>query len=168
MSREQTVEIELLEDDLDPILRAAGVARGQASQALGDLLADGLAHYLRDEAEWGALSGAGRSGEHDIRLMELKRRESRALTVSMRARTIASEIRMEALLTHVRGLQEQHAALRQRMNDLRRTVGQLRRDCDRLRASLSAAGAPPIAPPATTPGIGGRLHRLLKSCLGRR
>jgi hypothetical protein len=159
MGERPAVEIELLEDDAGTVLRAAG-AREPTADRLADLLSDGLAHYLRDEAEWDVLSRDGPPGVHGVRLGELKRRETEALTVSMRARTIASEIRMEALRVRVKRLQQQRAALGHQMNTLRSAASELRRHRGRLAALLEPADPGGRESPART-GLVERLGRFL-------
>ncbi|MDR7470290.1 MAG: hypothetical protein QN201_09145 [Armatimonadota bacterium] len=131
------IEVELLEEDWAAIRRALE-AQGRDPEAdLPWLLALGLERYGRDEAEWEA-SGEAKDAATP-RAQELRRRETAALLVSMRARTIAAEMRMHALSERVHALGDTLKENRQRMRELRQENASLQTLIDRLNASPSSS-----------------------------
>lgn len=114
---EWEIEVQLLEDDWAAIRRALEVQGRDPEADLPWLLALGLERYRRDEAEWEA-SGEAKDAATP-RAQELRRRETAALLVSMRARTIVAEMRMHALSEQVHALGKALKENRQRMRELR-------------------------------------------------
>ncbi len=148
---EREIEVGLLEDDWAAIRRAL---EGQGRDPEADLpwlLALGLERYRRDEAEWEASGDAKEAATP--RAQELRRRETVALVVSMRARTIAAEMRMHDLSERVHALGNALRENRQRMRELREENALLQARIDRLQPSQS----PPA--PASRPGLWERLTR---------
>jgi hypothetical protein len=106
MTAERVIEVEFLEDDLREI-RAMMADSGQPEHdGLPKLLMSGLESFQRDEASWADVQNRDDSGPFT---QELKRRETLALLISMRSRTIRTEMRMNELGTRVRDLESRHA-----------------------------------------------------------
>lgn len=113
------VETKLLAEDSTAI-RDALWAIGRDSKAdLGWLLEQGLDGFVLDEAEWNALE-ARSDDAAQARKQELKRRETQALLVSMRASTIAAETLMHDLGERVHELGAEMKAHQRKMWPLRR------------------------------------------------
>lgn len=166
MTPPRTVEVELLAYDARDIVHAAGGEGAGLPHRLGALLGEGLEQYIRDEAEWSTLAavvgGAGTAvgGPRAPRLQILRRREAEALVVSMRARTIASEVEVQRLSARVEALEEANAHFKARMLQLRAEVRRLQRRRDQLR-SLLERRAPEQAPPRPLAArLATRLRRL--------
>ncbi|MDR7484542.1 MAG: hypothetical protein QN187_04355 [Armatimonadota bacterium] len=140
MAVPEGIEVELLAEDWAMIRRALDAAGREPEDGLPWLVEQGLDRFLRDEAAWKALEG--RPGpEAEVERQELKRRETQALLVSMRARTIAAEKVVHELGETVRAL---GVALQQN----RRAMRALRDESASLMARLQgadgrAAGADP-------------------------
>ncbi|MDR7521214.1 MAG: hypothetical protein QN168_02000 [Armatimonadota bacterium] len=126
-----SIEVELLAEDWATIRRALDAAGREPDDGLPWLLEQGLDRFLRDEAAWKALEGHP-GQEAEVERQELKRRETQALLVSMRARTIAAEKIVHELGETVRAL---GAALQQN----RRTMRSLRDESTSLMTRLQEA-----------------------------
>jgi hypothetical protein len=151
---DEALEVQLLEDDLRRIQALAGP--GSDDLALAGLVARGLERFQCDEAAWRALAGRNdpaAPAERD----ELKRRETVAFLISMRARTIVSEMRMEALGRRAQVLERRHAERLRESAQMRRAIETLGRRIARLEAALR--GGPPA--PAHRPSLAARVARFL-------
>jgi cell division protein FtsB len=164
MAQTHTVEIEFLEDDARAVVHAAGGHGPDLPRRLAVLLAEGLAQYVRDEAEWEAqaAAGSGAGAGAQAPLLVLKRREAEALVVSMRARTIASERRLEALKARVCDLAREHAEYRGQMARLRAAAGRLRRQRARLRTALHGGAPASAAPSSLAAKLAARLGAMVR------
>jgi uncharacterized sporulation protein YeaH/YhbH (DUF444 family) len=135
---DEALEMQLLEDDLAAIRSLAGP--GPDDLALGDLLMRGLERFQADEAAWQALAAREDAASQSAQ-NELKRRETVALLISMRARTTVSEMRMDALGRWVSELERQHAERLAESTQLRHAIAALNRRIACLEAALGAAPA---------------------------
>jgi len=134
------IEVEFLQDDLREI-RAVMAESGQPEQdALSQLLRSGLESFQRDEVSWRDVQN--RDDAEPFK-RELKRRETLALLISMRSRTIRSEIRMNELGRLVRDLGRQHADKRQQSELLRRSISRLRTRIAGIEESLKKGASLP-------------------------
>ena len=154
------LEVQLLEDDLRAIRALAGP--GPDDVALGDVLMRGLECFQADETAWQALA-AGADAASQAGQNELKRRETVALLISMRARTTVSEMRMDALGRWVAELESRHAERFAESTRLRHAIELLNRRIARLEVALDAG--PAEAQEHRRPLWGARLARFLR---GRR
>jgi len=137
------VRVEFLEDDFREI------AALQAEQPVEALLGTVIDQYRQDEVLWGEVEHR-HDGEAEAARLELKRRETGALLVSMRSRTVRSEMEMQELRERVLVLQDRHLEQRQRADALRRSIDRLRRRIARLEALLRGAEHPgQLARPAS-------------------
>lgn len=132
------MRVEFLEDDLREIevLLPGGVPLDQGPEQLLRMTMD---QYRQDEALWRSLEHR-HDGEAEGVKVELKRRETDALLVSLRSRTIRSEMEMHELQERVLALQERHREQRQRAEVLRRSIASLRRRGARLEDMLRSPG----------------------------
>ncbi|MDR7536996.1 MAG: hypothetical protein QN183_11620 [Armatimonadota bacterium] len=135
------VDVTFLEDDLCEItaLLPAGLAE---QEGLERVLSEAMTLYRNDEVAWRRLQSQ-HDAEAEAARTELKRREAAALLVSMRARTVQSEVEMYELRERVRELQERHAGQRARAEVLQRSVVKLRRRVAQLEARLANASPRP-------------------------
>ncbi len=155
MIAERVIEVEFLQDDLRQI-RAVMADSGQPEQnALSRLLISGLESFQQDEASWRDLQDRDDPSSESAK-RELKRRETLALLISMRSRTVRSEIRMDELGGQVRDLETLHDNKRQQAQLLRRSISQLGRRMARI-DELLKEGAP--LPERRTPSLMARLIR---------
>lgn len=138
------VTVELLADDLREV-RALLPSHGDDPDALGRLLEEALRIYRSDEVRWASLERRHDAGGAEA--LELKRRETVALLVSMRAWTVCSEMVMDELQRRVRSLEDRHVGLRERADELQRSVARLRRRIAFLEDRLTDRAA--VAPPAS-------------------
>jgi hypothetical protein len=146
MTAEREIEVEFLEDDLREI-RAVMANSGQPEQdELSKLLTSGLESFQRDEASWRDVQNRDDSEPFKH---ELKRRETLALLISMRSRTIRTEMRMNELGIRVRDLESQHADKRQQSGLLRRSISRLRMRIAQIEESLKQGG--PLPEKRTSP-----------------
>jgi hypothetical protein len=136
-SVEWEIEVELLEDDWSTIRRALESHGRDPEADLPWLLELGLERYRRDEEEWEASGEA--KGAATPRAQELRRRETAALVVSMRARTIVAEMRMHELSERAHALGNALRENRQRMRSLREENALLQARIDRLNSSPSSS-----------------------------
>lgn len=151
-----TIDVELLSDDWAVIRRALEMAGREVDAGLPWLLEQGIDLFAQDEASWRALEGE--SGlDAQRRREELKRRETEALLVSLRARTIASEKLMHELSERVHALGAELRTNRGQMWPLRRETDALDAKLRSLREALTAPTPSPRRPQA----LGNRLARLL-------
>lgn len=166
MTPPRTVEVELLAYDARDVVRAAGGEGAELPHRLGALLGEGLEQYIRDEAEWSTLAaivgGAGGSvGESGARRLQiLRRREAEALVVSMRARTIASEVEVQRLSARVAALEEENAHFKARMLQLRAEIPRLQRRRDQLHSVLEGQAPERAHPCSLAARLAARLQRL--------
>jgi hypothetical protein len=123
MTAERVIEVEFLADDLREIRGVMSHSEQPEQDALSQLLTSGLESFQRDEASWRDVQNRDDSEPFK---QELKRRETLALLISMRSRTIRSEIRMNELGSRVRDLERLHADKRQQSELLRRSISRLR------------------------------------------
>lgn len=138
MPEERIVELELLQADLQEI-RSHMAARGQPEEAaLAELLMEGLDQFQRDEALWKELQGQ-QDAAAESTTQELKRRETLALLISMRSRTVRSEMEMHELGTHVQMLEASHSLKRDRAERLRQTIARLRRRIATLEEAMGTS-----------------------------
>jgi hypothetical protein len=157
MEGELRVEVDLLAEDAEAMRQALTAAGRHPEADLPWLLEYGLSQYASDEASWQHLEDEG-APDDDVRRRELKRRETEALLVSMRANTIAAEKVMHDLGETVRALGAQLHANRQEMWPMRQEAAALEA---RLR-ELTTAGN------GSAPGAGDRqgmrvwLRRMLR------
>lgn len=150
-----TIEVQVLEDDLRKIRALAGPPADDL--ALAALAVRGLERFRDDEAAWQARAGRDHPSAV-VEQNELKRRETVALLISMRARTTVSEVRMEALGRQVQELERRHAERLQESAQLRRAIDMLSRRIARLEAALG--GGPPA--PMRRPSFAVRVARFLR------
>lgn len=149
------IEVDLLSDDWALIRQALEAQGRDVDSGLPWLLEQGLEQFTRDEATWRSLEGRS-DPDVEARRQELKRRETQALLVSMRARTIASERLMHELSEKVRALGAALRSHRGEMWPLRREVNTL----DAKLRSLHEALHAPLPTPGHRWTLGGRLARL--------
>lgn len=140
MFGERTVQVEFLEDDLREI-RALLPEGVPLDQSVEELLRVTMAQYREDEARWRSLEHR-HDGEAESAKLELKRRETDGLLVSMRSRTVRSEMAMHELRERVLALQERHLEQRQRGEVLRQSIAALRRRTAQLEGVLRGAARP--------------------------
>jgi hypothetical protein len=133
------IEVQVLEDDLREIRALAGP--GPEERTLAALVVRGLERFQVDEATWQTLQGRDNPAALEAQ-SELKRRETIALLISMRARTIASELRMNVLGRRVQELERRHAERLGASTQLRRDIESLERRIARLEAALRGGEAP--------------------------
>lgn len=145
MSGQRTVSAEFLADDLREIrdLLPPGI---DEEEGLAGLLHDALVVYRNDEATWQRVEHKHDAPAEAARL-EMKRRETAALLVSMRSRTIRSEMEMYELRDRVRSLQERHAEQRAGAEIRRRSIARLRRRIARVEEQLSGRSTPSVTAP---------------------
>jgi len=139
------VEVELLAEDWAAIGRALASAGRHAYDDVPWLLEVGLDRFAGDEAEWDRLV-AEHVPDTDPRRQELKRRETEALAVSMRPRTISAEMQVHALSQRVNTLADELEAHKRAMRALREENAGLE---ERLRGPLASedGAAGPVARP---------------------
>jgi septal ring factor EnvC (AmiA/AmiB activator) len=156
MTDQRTIVTELLAADLREVEDLLPPGADDTDRT-AQLLARTIEAFRRDETTWDAVAHR-HDPETDAIKTELKRRETTALLVSMRARTIRSEIAMHALGERVRALQARHAEQRARAEALQASLRRLRR---RIAAVESALAAPrgPVATPVPSASLLGRLWR---------
>jgi hypothetical protein len=118
------VEVELLSDDWALIRQVLEAQGRDVDSGLPWLLEQGLEQFTRDEATWRSLEGRS-DPDAEARRQELKRRETQALLVSMRARTVASEKLMHELSEKVHRLGTELRTNRGKMWPLRRETDAL-------------------------------------------
>jgi hypothetical protein len=123
MEGELRVEVDLLAEDAEA-MRQALTHAGRHPEDLAWLLEYGLTRYASDEAAWQHLEDEG-APDDDVRRRELKRRETQALLVSMKANTVAAERAMHDLGETVRALGAQLHANRQEMWPMREEAAAL-------------------------------------------
>ncbi|HXF81798.1 MAG TPA: hypothetical protein VNN19_03480 [bacterium] len=156
MSDHRLIATELLADDLrdvGPLLPAGADDEDRTAQ----LLARAIEAFRRDETAWEAVAHRC-DPEAEAMKTELKRRETMALLVSMRARTIRSEMEMHALGERVRELQAQHAAQRARAEARQASLRRLRRRIAAVESALAGPGGP-VEAPVRSASFLGRLWR---------
>ena len=135
MPDERIIEVEFLQDDLQEI-RAHMTAGGQPEEVTPPrLLIDGLDQFQRDETLWKDLQDRQDSAAESIK-QELKRRETLALLISMRSRTIRSEMEMHELGSQVQMLEASHADKRARGERLRQSIARIRHRIAMLEAKV--------------------------------
>jgi hypothetical protein len=135
----RAVSAEFLADDLREIRRL--LAQGTVEpEGPARLLHDVIATYRRDEAAWQEVEHQ-HDAASEATQVELKRRETGALLVSMRARTIRSEIEMHELRERVRALQERHTEQRERARTLQEGAARLRRRIGQVQEALARGAA---------------------------
>lgn len=139
MSGLRCIETELLAEDLRAIKDF--LPSGMDEDAgLAHLSAEAMELHRQDEATWLRVQHQ-HNEPAEAAQFEMKRRETVALVVSMRSRTIRSEIEMHKLREHVHGLQERHAEQRARAEELQRSVSRLRRRIAQVEDRLSGRSA---------------------------
>ncbi|MDR7417645.1 MAG: hypothetical protein QN178_01890 [Armatimonadota bacterium] len=156
MSHIGAVEVEVLTEDADAMRRALAAAGRDPRANVPWLLARGLEQYVADEAAWQALEGQ-EGPEVEVKRQELKRRETEALLVSMRAETIAAERVMHDLGMKVHALGAQLYANRREMWPLRDEAASLEARLKRLTEPATGSASPS----ATGQGVLAWLRRLL-------
>lgn len=148
MSGERVIEVEFLADDLREI-RALMADLGDKEHGPEEVLHRSIAQFRRDEASWQELEH-----RHDLTAeaakTELKRRETSALLVSMRSRTIRSEMQMHELHERVLVLQGQHLEQRQLARALRQSITHVRRRIAKVEDLLGHSADMPAAPESST------------------
>ncbi|MDQ7844128.1 MAG: hypothetical protein QN141_00010 [Armatimonadota bacterium] len=136
MAGARRIDVQFLADDLREI--AALLPEGMSQEGLARLLGQALTLFRRDEAAWQHLES--RDGPRaEAERTELKRRETTALLVSMRSRTILSEMEMYELRERVRELGRRHAEQRAEADRLRQSIARLHRRIAQVEALLAAA-----------------------------
>ncbi len=140
MEAKRVIGVEFLQEDLREIRVIMADFEQPERDALPRLLTIGFDNFQRDEASWRNLQDRDDPAAESAK-QELKRRETLALLISMRSRTIRSEIRMNELGGRVRDLESLHADKRQRATLLHRSISQLRMRIARIEESLRQ-GAP--------------------------
>ena len=125
LSGQRWIEAEFLADDLREIrfLLPSDVSEGEG---LVRLLHEAIVTYRNDEAVWQDVEHQHDAASQAMQA-EMKRRETSALLVSMRSRTIQSEMEMYELRERVRALQERHTEQRAKANVLQRSIAGFRR-----------------------------------------
>jgi hypothetical protein len=151
-----TVEVDLLAEDAAAIRRALVGASRDLQADLSSLLEQGLTQYAADESAWHDLEDQV-GPEAEAKRQDLKRRETQALLVSMRAHTIAAEKVMRALGETVHTLGAQ-------LHANRREMWPMRQEATSLEARLKELTAPNdgSAPPSKN---GGRVLAWLRRWL---
>jgi len=129
------IDVQFLADDLQEI-RALLPAEMPEEEGLIRLLCTGMALYRSDESAWRHWESR-QGAEAEAARTELKRRETTALLVSMRSRTILSEMEMAALREQVRELERRHADQRAEADLLQRSIARLRRRIVQVEAQLT-------------------------------
>ena len=140
------IEVEFLEDDLREISAMMPDSGKPEQGALSKLVMSGLVNFQQDVASWRDVQN--RDDSEPFR-QELKRRETLALLISMRSRTIRSEIRMNELGSRVRDLESRHADKRQQSELVRRSISRLRTRIAQIEESLKQGG--PLPEKRTSP-----------------
>lgn len=130
VSGERVIEVEFLTDDLREI-RALMADPADEEDGFEQILHHSIAQFRQDEASWQELEHRHDLAAESVK-MELKRRETSALLVSMRSRTIRSEMQMHELRERVLVLQGKHLEQRQRAEALRQSIARLRRRIARV------------------------------------
>jgi hypothetical protein len=141
MSDTHSVTAEFIAEDLKEIQRLLPPNTPE-DEGLAHVLREALSIYRRDEAAWQTIEHL-----HDTTgsaaQVELKRREASGLLVSMRSRTIRSEMGMYELREQVRTLQERHTLQRARARVIQQSLTRLRRRIQQAEDRLSQAGGVP-------------------------
>jgi gamma-glutamyl:cysteine ligase YbdK (ATP-grasp superfamily) len=147
------VDLTLAQDDLERI--AALLARHGKSleEGLAWLISEGARHYTNDQKAWEALSAAG-TPEGDPRKLELQWREAAAHLLSMRARTLETEARMQALAEQVSAMTAEYKEIRSRLFAMQE---------ERRQLQMLLGGSAPLPTEANArKGLWENLHRLLR------
>lgn len=141
MPADHVIEVEFLEDDLREIHALFDAAHPERDW-MSALLPIGLERFQRDEALRETLRDLGDPAAESAK-QELKRRETLALLISMRSRTIRNEIRTDELTARVHTLLAAYADRRQRADEVRRSIARLRRRVARLEEALEREASRP-------------------------
>ncbi len=152
----RVIDVEFVQDDLRTI-RAPMDTTDPDEAALSALVLTGLARFEQDEASWQDLHDRDDPAAAAAK-DELKRRETAALLMSMRSRTIRSEMHVHDLASQVQALETSHADSSRRARSLRRVIAHLRRRAAGLETARARTTAPGRMHP---PSIAARLIRLV-------
>ncbi len=147
MPEERVIEVEFLDEDLQSIRRLFDTEQAEENDLL-DVFSAGLEQFRHDEELWGELRDRADPAA-EAEKQELKRRETLAHLISMRSRTIRSEIQMHDLDSRVRLLETTHADMTQRAQLLRRSIARLRGRIARLEQILGRGASPPETRPSS-------------------
>jgi len=138
---ERTFEVEFLEEDLEEI---RALMDEWSEGALAALVVESLSQFERDEASWKALETTSNL-DTDFTGQELMRRETLALLISMRSRTVRTEMRMHELGIKVQALEARHAEKCREAETLHQATARLRRRRARIEEALRGVTPRPRA-----------------------
>ena|GEM_PF-2496800 len=147
------VELTLAQDDLERIAALLANHGKSLEEGLAWLISEGARLYTDDQKAWEALSAAG-APEGDPRKLELQWREAAAHLLSMRARTLETEARMQALAERVNAMTTEYQEIRSRLFAMQE---------ERRKLQMLLANSAPLPAEATArKGLWENLHRLLR------
>lgn len=148
------VNLTLAQEDYERLASMLADRGKSLEEGLAWLISEGAHHYRSDQKAWEAFSAPG-VPDGDPGKLELQWREAFAHLLSMRARTLATEGRMQALAERVTALSAEYKGIRSRLFALQE-------ERRRLQALLVSSTHPPSERTVARKGFWESIYWLLR------